>query len=44
MNKNCSGVFEDSPGTFYKPFEVVCPNSETEFKTYEDALQARGKL
>ena len=41
-DKNCSGVFEDSPGTFYKPFEVVCPNSETEFKTYEEALQARG--
>ena len=41
-DKNCSGVFESSPGTFYKPFEVVCPNSETEFKTYEEALQARG--
>ena len=41
-DKNCSGFFEESAGTFYKPFEVVCPNSETEFRTYEEALQARG--
>ena len=40
-DKNCSGFFEESAGTFYKPFEVVCPNSETEFRTYEEALQAR---
>jgi hypothetical protein len=42
-DKNCSGFFDESAGTFYKPFEVVCPNSETEFRTYEEALQARGK-
>ena len=41
-NNTCNGTLDDSEGYFYKPFEVVCLNEATSYKTYEEALENRG--
>ena len=40
-NTNCNGTLENSDGFFYKPFKVICRNSQEEYRTYEEALLNR---
>ena len=38
---NCNGTLENSDGFFYKPFKVICRNSQEEYRTYEEAVLNR---
>ena len=40
-NTNCNGTLENSEGVFYKPFKVLCRNSQEEYRTYEEAVLNR---